>query len=245
MKIYYLITGTSSGIGEALAAKALQNGMEVCGISLGMSGNLVPFDHYRHINYDIRETAGLEPIAATILKNLDTSRLDMICLINNAGTVEPLQSFETCGHEAIGANILTNLIAPMVLTSSFIKYTENYPIRRKVVNISSAASIYPLSGMGTYCTAKAGINMFTSCVGAEQADKPNPVEIIAVDPGMVDTEMQLRCRETERFAMAEYFRGLQNHNGLISAARAAENIHRMIERKYERGKLLSPIGEVM
>ncbi|WP_426454724.1 hypothetical protein ACP26L_18460 [Paenibacillus sp. S-38] len=43
MKIYYLFTGTSSGIGEALAAKALQNGMKVCGISLGMSGNLVPF----------------------------------------------------------------------------------------------------------------------------------------------------------------------------------------------------------
>ncbi|MGF7029261.1 short-subunit dehydrogenase involved in D-alanine esterification of teichoic acids [Paenibacillus mucilaginosus] len=103
--------------------------------------------------------------------------------------MEPLQSFEACGHEAIGASIRTNLIAPMVLTSSFIKYTENYPIRRKVVNISSAASFYPLSGMGTYCTAKAGINMFTSCVGAEQADKPNPVEIMPWIPAW----LILRC----------------------------------------------------
>lgn len=80
-------------------------------------------------------------------------------------------------------------------------------IRKKIINISSGSGIYPAPTMSVYCSVKAGINMFTQSVGSEQRNRPNPVEIIAVNPGMVDTDMQrmARGKNEQEFEMAKAF----------------------------------------
>lgn len=47
------------------------------------------------------------------------------------------------------------------------------------------------------------MNMFTECVSLEQTGQQYPVEIIAFDPGMVDTELQAvaRGKSAEEFAL--------------------------------------------
>lgn len=94
--------------------------------------------------------------------------LEMICLINNAAMLEPLKSIEECGAWEINKNLQISLIAPIVLSSCFIKQTHHFQGRRKIINISSGSGKYPAPDMSIYCTAKAGLNMFTHCVGAEQ-----------------------------------------------------------------------------
>ena len=50
--------------------------------------------------------------------------------------------------------------------------------------------------------------MFTQCVDAEQSKRKNPVEMIAFDPGMVDTELQKMVREKDEqdFELAGLFK---------------------------------------
>ncbi|WP_259391424.1 SDR family NAD(P)-dependent oxidoreductase [Paenibacillus sp. 1011MAR3C5] len=95
-----------------------------------------------------------------------------------------------------------------------MKSTSHIHTRRKIVNITSGSGSYPAPGMSSYCSAKAGLNMFTQCVGLEQQNQPNPVEVIAVIPGMVDTEMQAiaRSKDEQSLGMAQQFRYMKQGN---------------------------------
>ena len=69
---------------------------------------------------------------------------------------------------------------------------------KRVVSISSGAGKKPYPGWGAYCTAKAGLDMLTRCVGVEQMNQPHPVEIYSIAPGVVDTDMQREIRAASR-----------------------------------------------
>ena len=62
----------------------------------------------------------------------------------------------------------------MILTSTFMKHTKDWKVDKRVINISSGAGKNPYFGWGAYCTAKAGVNMFTQCVATEEVEKNIP-----------------------------------------------------------------------
>ncbi|XEC96553.1 SDR family NAD(P)-dependent oxidoreductase [Paenibacillus tarimensis] len=241
MNNIFIITGTSRGIGEQLAKLLLERGDVVYGISRGSSGVLDKYDMYTSVHFDLGIGSEIDLILSGLFEQIDLNRTEMICLINNAAMLEPLKSIDQCSADEINKNLQISLVAPMVLTSSFIKLTDNHPFRRKIINISSGSGIYPAPAMGVYCTAKAGINMFTRCVGAEQAKAHNPVEMIAVDPGMVETEMQqiARGKNDEDFEMAKYFKQACQTGQLQSAEALGKHLLNIIDKKFETGKLIN------
>lgn len=80
--------------------------------------------------------------------------------------------------------------------------------------------------------------MFTKCAGTELADR---VEVIAVDPGMVDTSMQAAARnkEIEDFAMAAHFKQAYEAGQLQSPDEIATHIARIIDTPMESGRVLT------
>lgn len=206
-KRHFIITGTSRGIGEEVASRLLKKGDCVHGIARGVSNALTQYKNYNHITFDLSHTLEIEFILNQIFEKIDFNEAEMVCLINNAAMLEPLKPIDQCNAEEINRNLQISLIAPMILTSCFINQTKNHEIRRKIINISSGSGTYPAPSMSVYCTAKAGINMFTDCVGAEQSKKDKPIEIIAIDPGMVDTELQAMARgkNDQEFELAAFF----------------------------------------
>ena len=240
-KGFYIITGTSRGIGESLAMMLLEKEHHVFGISRGMSDILSRYKNYSHYNYDLSDTANIGQLLKGILEQLKIEETVMICLINNAAMLEPLKSIENCEPEEISKSLDINLIAPIVMSSCFIKLTDHLKVRRKIVNITSGAGVHPLEDMSMYCTAKAGLNMFTRCVGVEQAGNENPIEIIAVDPGMVETEMQktARGKSSDAFAMANFFKEAFTNGDLQSPEALAVDLDRIIANEYETGKLIN------
>jgi benzil reductase ((S)-benzoin forming) len=79
-------------------------------------------------------------------------------------------------------------------------------MKRIIINISSGSGKYPAGGMSVYCSTKAAINMFTKCVDLELKEKTDKVKIYAVDPGMVNTEMQASARnEANDFSLRAFF----------------------------------------
>lgn len=238
---HFIITGTSRGIGEQLAKMLLDKGDVVHGISRGASHVLSEYENYTHHPFDLSQISGTQDLLQHIFSLMDLSNSEMICLINNAAMLEPLKTIDKCTPEEINLNLQTSLIAPIVLTSCFMNQTNELHLRRKVVNISSGSGTYPAPAMSVYCTAKAGINMFTACVGAEQANQLFPVEIVAVDPGMVETELQMiaRGKADEQFEMAKYFRQAHDTGQLLSTETLGEHLLHIIEKKIEPGKLVA------
>src|SRR5690554_4237504 len=77
----YIITGTSSGIGKALAKFYLKNGDHVIGIS---RNNSISHEHFTHVKCDLSDKTQLHEIA--LLGHVDKSNYP-IRLINNAGII--------------------------------------------------------------------------------------------------------------------------------------------------------------
>ncbi|MBE0641319.1 MAG: SDR family NAD(P)-dependent oxidoreductase [Bacteroidales bacterium] len=233
---HYIITGASRGIGEALAKAVAGPGTFVQTLSRGPvpeleayfaheKGNLL--HHIVDLTNDeaVRRFAG-EAIACSLRKEPDG-----IFLINNAALLEPVIP---CGQEdpaVMEAHIRVNLIAPMILTSAFIRLLGHLDVPKTVVNISSGAGRNPYAGWSSYCSSKAGLDMFTRCVALEQAGERFPVKIIAIGPGIVDTDMQslLRGKSEKDFPMKPKFIQLKESGKLSDPAGSASLLLRALK----------------
>jgi benzil reductase ((S)-benzoin forming) len=240
---FYLITGTSRGIGAALARKLLEKGNTVLGISRKPS---VSFNSkkYHHLAFDLAITSRLDQVMDKVNQIVGDQRFDLVCLVNNASAVEPLGPIENCPASKIESHLHTGLIAPMLLTSMFIRRFKDEEMRKKVVFISSGAAFTALPDQSIYCSSKAGLKMFAECVGLEQKNEAYGFEINSIGPGMVDTAMQqkIRSKSSDEFAMAGFFKQAFEDGKLQDPAEVAEGIYTLLGSTNEQGKYVSVNG---
>ncbi|GIO31660.1 MULTISPECIES: SDR family NAD(P)-dependent oxidoreductase [Paenibacillus] len=232
----FIITGTSKGIGESLARTLLARGDRVVGISRREAGSLDQCPGYTHVAFDLMQTAGLEPMLQSILGRINPEDLDMIGLVNNAAMLEPLRRIEAIRPEEMEANLRVTLMAPMILTAVFTRETKAWDLRKKAIQVSSGSGSYANPGMSVYSAAKAGLNMFTMCAGTELADS---VEVIAIDPGMVDTSLQASARNKsgKEFELAPYFEQAYREGQLTSPDDIAKRIAEIIDAPMKSGSI--------
>ncbi|EOV9529116.1 (S)-benzoin forming benzil reductase [Bacillus cytotoxicus] len=233
---YVIITGTSQGLGEAIATQLLKEHTNLICISRRPNEQLVEIANQTRSSLsfhpiDLQNVHQLEADFAAILSSIELEDVSSIHLINNAGILAPMKPIEKSESEQLIANVQINLIAPMILTSTFMKHTKNWKVDKRVINISSDAGKNPYFGWGAYCTTKAGINMFTQCVATEEAEKEFPVKIIAFAPGVVDTNMQKQIRQTKKedFTNLDRFITLKEEGKLLSPEYAAKAVVNLLE----------------
>ncbi|MEC0126635.1 SDR family NAD(P)-dependent oxidoreductase [Paenibacillus pabuli] len=237
---YFIITGTSKGIGKQIAELLLEKGDHVYGIARGTSELEETYMRYQHIQFDLADIHSIADLVSSILKKIPLQEAEFIGLINNAAMLEPLKPIDHCNAEEIRLHLNISLAAPMIMTSSFIQLTNHLSTRRKIVNVSSGSGSYPAPSMASYCTSKAGMNMFTQCVAMEQSGQSNPVEVIAFDPGMVDTELQAvaRGKSAEEFALSEVFGQVYEAGQLRSPEDVAKQLIERLEEISDPSKVL-------
>jgi len=241
---FYLITGTSRGIGEALAKKILEEGHTVLGVARSQSDEIESGNYY-HLSFDLTETSRINAIMEKVDEIVGDQDFDFVCLVNNASATEPVGPIGNFPATDIESHIKIGLVAPMLLTSLFIQRFKNEPIRKKVAFMSSGAAFTPMEDESVYCTSKAGLHMFAQSVGLEQKNGESGFEIVSVSPGMVDTSMQKTARSKNRdeFAMADFFRQAFEAGRLQDPTQVAEKIYTILENRYEQGKYVS-VSEV-
>ena len=237
---FFLITGTSRGIGRAIAQKILEKGHTVLGVSRNQSDTLKSTKYF-HLAFDLTNTSRLSQIMEKVSEMVDNQSFDFVCLVNNASAIEPIKSIEKCSGTEIESHVRIGLIAPMILTSMFIQKFSDYQIRKKAVFISSGAAFTAMPDDSIYCSSKAGINMFAQCVGLEQKNREYGFEVISIGPGMVDTSMQqaVRSKNSDEFAMAGFFKQAFEDGKLQEPVKVAEKIYTILENEYEQGKYVS------
>lgn len=228
---YYIITGISRGLGEALASQLLGKGNCVIGISRKNNIELIELAklkacEFQFIEFDLNNTDGIESLGEKLFEHIDFEGIESIGLINNAGVIAPIKTIEQTSVAEIAMSLNVNTVAPMAITSIFIKKLKAYNVEKRVINISSGAGKKPYHGWACYCSSKAAMDMFTKCVAMEQKKEAYPTKILAFAPGIMDTGMQRKIRETsvENFDQLQRFIEFKEKDLLLTAGFVAEKV---------------------
>jgi NAD(P)-dependent dehydrogenase (short-subunit alcohol dehydrogenase family) len=156
-----LITGCSSGFGQAIAARFLDEGWEVIATMRAPSPEGLPAsDRLRILPLDVTNP---DSIAAAMA---EAGPLD--ALVNNAG-VGMLNVLE--GAEIARARELfeTNVLGAMAMTRAVMPgmRTQRSGV---IVNISSSVTLRALPALSIYSASKAALNAFTTSFAMEAAE---------------------------------------------------------------------------
>jgi benzil reductase ((S)-benzoin forming) len=243
---YYYITGTSRGIGRAFADHLLKNpGNFVIGISRQKT---IDHPNYTHFYVDLTDAQAISDFKFDLHANAQK-----IYLINNAGALGFIKPVGKLSADTIIKNYTLNLIAPSVLTNAFISCYNGIDCEKVILNISSGAGKKPIDGWAVYCSSKAGLDMFSRVVDAEQKVRAQqPLEnihkgfrIFSIEPGVVNTEMQsgIRAAEKQDFSRVEDFISYKVNNQLLEPSVVSEKYLRLLENLTSIKDVLSSIKD--
>ena len=238
MEKVVIITGGSKGLGRGLADEYHKNGFRVISISRSEIDKLYTFEQYQ---CDLSKSDTIESTLVDIFTHLDKNSTSHITLINNAGDLGVVNTIDKLEPSAISYTIHVNLIAPLIVSSQFIKLTKNWSCKKQVINISSGAAVNPYESWSMYCSSKAGLDMMTKVLSKEQKELENGVSIVSIYPGVVDTEMQEKARSApkENFKSVQRFIDFYEYGDLYTPKQVAEKIYYLDESgELKNGRIL-------
>lgn len=216
---HYYITGTSKGIGKAIAELLLQDPANiVTGISRGSS---IKHKNYNHLSLDLTNPDFINSIS------FSASHYNKVVLINNAGILGEVGKAGEISSKSIIDTFNVNLIAPAILINKFISFYKETEAEKVIINISSGAGKKPIDGWGAYCSSKAAIDMFSEVVVLEQALVTYPkFSVFSIAPGIVDTNMQAEIRKSKSnsFSRVKEFKNYKKEHKLSSPEEVAKKI---------------------
>ena len=181
-----LVTGATSGIGQAIARAFTDSQANVAAVGrnrvalddlYGANGSVL------RITADVTDSTEMARALDEVINSF--GRLDV--LVNAAGHISS-GTIEDTSSTAWDAMMNVNLRAPfqlMQLCAPHLIHTKG-----NVVNISSVTGLRSFPGVLAYCVSKAGLDQLTRCAALELAAKG--VRVNAVNPGVVVTEIHKR-----------------------------------------------------
>jgi NADP-dependent 3-hydroxy acid dehydrogenase YdfG len=223
-----LVTGASSGIGEATARALARQGAKVA-VAARRRDRLEALGEEIDglvIEADItdREQA-TEAVRRTVS---ELGRLDTV--VNNAGVMllgpaqeAPLEEWE----RMVAINVQGLLYVSHAAIAPLLEAAQDGP--RKVadlVNISSVAGRRANRGSGVYNLTKHGVGAFSEALRQEFADRHLRVSL--VEPGAVMTELSDHLRDGVRESVRERFRGIER----LTADDIADAIEYIVTRPW-------------
>lgn len=170
-----IVTGSSSGIGKAIALMLLDEGYSVVGIS--RSRGEINHPRFNHIKCDLSSSRTLEAIKGELL-----GISDLTLLVNAAG----FGRFEP--HEELNPTLITdmialNLTAPILLTNLLLRPLKE--TQGTIINITSIEATRSSKFSALYTATKAGLRAFGNSLFEEV--RSSGVGIITINPDMTET----------------------------------------------------------
>jgi short-subunit dehydrogenase len=219
-----LVTGASSGIGEAVAKALVARGWRVFGTSRNPDAVKERIPGVEYLPLDLNEPASIEACAA--------AAGDVDVLVNNAGESQsgPLEELPM---EAVERLFRLNVFGPVRLTQLLLPGMRRRGYGR-VVMVGSMLASFPLAYRSSYVAAKAALRGFATAARREVLSYG--VGITTVEPGSINTGIGSRrthyLAEGSPYA-AEYTTMIgrldANERAGISAAKVAAKILEAID----------------
>jgi serine 3-dehydrogenase len=205
-----LVTGATSGIGEAAARAFAAAGWRV--IATGRRAERLKAlvaalgaDKAHPAIFDVCDEAARNAALAA----LPDGFRDVDLLINNAGLAlgrNPAQAADLAQWKTM---IDTNVTALASLTH---KMLPGLIARRgAIINVSSVAATYPYAGGNVYGGTKAFVRQFS--LGLRSDLHGTGVRVTSIEPGMVETEFTLVRNGGDQAASDAFYRGAEPMSG--------------------------------
>jgi 2-deoxy-D-gluconate 3-dehydrogenase len=182
-----LVTGASSGIGQAVATALAQAGADIAAVSRGdpAATRALVEGAGRRFSAISADLAGLEDgdplISACIAAH---ARIDI--LVNAAGTIHR-EAALTSGVQAWQEVINTNLRAAFLLSGAAARRFLAQGGPGRIINIASMLSFQGGLGVASYAASKSGLAGLTRALANEWAG--HGIAVNAIAPGYIQTPM--------------------------------------------------------
>ena len=202
-----LITGASSGIGEATARLlAPSHRLIICGRRVErltrLAQDLASDTDIYQLEFDVRDQKAVADKIASLPESWQTIEV----LINNAGNAHGLDPF----HEAsvadwdamIDINVKGLLYVSNAITPGMVKRERGH-----IINLGSIAGreVYPKGHI--YCASKFAVDAITQ--GMRQDLNPFNIRVTEIKPGLVETEFSEVRFKGDSDRAAQVYKGFE------------------------------------
>jgi len=221
-----VVTGASSGIGEATVRRFRAAGWEVLGVAR----------RTERLEALAAET-GAEVLTADVTDEADVARIAARAdelggahvLVNNAGGAFGLATIEDSSVEdwrrmyevnVIGLKLVTAALLPVLRRSIAPSAGVEVADAASIVNITSVAAYTPYEQGGGYNAAKFAARAVNAVLRLELSGEP--IRVVEVAPGMVQTEFSLVRFDGDEGRAAAVYQGVHE---LSADDIAAEILH--------------------
>jgi len=188
-----IVTGSSSGIGEAVARRLSELGCrvvvnssssEAAGAAVAES---LPSEAL-YVRADISDQAQGQVLIVRTIEEF--GRLDV--LVNNAGwtRIVPHSDLDALTDDILRKTFEVNVFGTWWLTKAAMPYLRRSP-DPNIVMVTSVAGLRPVGSSIAYAMSKAALNHLTALL----AKSCGPVRVNAVAPGLVETPLSANLHE--------------------------------------------------
>jgi len=183
------ITGASSGIGQALAARFYQAGYRLAlvarrtgEIEAWATARQLDPARYQIYGADVAQTESILSAAAACIERQGLPDV----VIANAGISVGVDTAEREDIDVMARTFATNNVGLMATFHPFVAAMRQRGSGR-LVGIASVASIRGLPGHGAYCASKAGVVAYCESLRGELYN--SGVKVVTLCPGYIDTPL--------------------------------------------------------
>ena len=177
-----LITGGASGIGLGLTERFIKenNTVIICGRRAELLQEVS--NKYPTVITKVCDLTN-EDAREDLYKWIAANHSDVNVLINNAGIQQWMNVTDTDFFKKAKQEIVTNIEAPLHLTSLFVQL----PSLTTVINVTSGLSFVPLTKVPVYSATKAFFHSFT--ISLRQLLRAKNIEVIEIIPPALNTDL--------------------------------------------------------
>ncbi|OAM52466.1 short-chain dehydrogenase/reductase [Methylovorus sp. MM2] len=183
-----IVTGASSGIGEAVAELLANSGYKVYGTS--RKGAQATQRSYKMIALDVNSETSIESALKKIIQI--EGQIDLV--VNNAGFGIAPGGAEESSIEQTKMLFDTNFFGIIRMTRAVVPYMRNQGAGR-IINIGSILGLIPAPYMATYAATKHAIEGYSESLDHEL--RTRGIRVTVVEPGYTNTQFEANTQEVD------------------------------------------------
>ena len=184
-----LVTGSSRGIGKAIAQEFIKEGASVWGICTKPSESKEELENLAKENQvsftELYANASDSESWTCVIKSALEQSGGFDILVNNVGITKDTLSFRMKKEDwdsVLNVNLTSAFLACQIISSDMIRKRKG-----SIINMSSIVGIHGQGGQTNYSASKAGLIGLTKSLAKETGSRG--VRVNAIAPGFIQTDM--------------------------------------------------------